>query len=134
MEINVTCSIPTNQRTFQDRVIGFNQSTNVSAPRDLLITMRRIFCREQCDQIWRKSPLRQNFDALYLVFGKFFYILWHNLYAIWRIFIVVNAQILNSYLAIWSLSGQSYKASTIVIYYSRVVPDLKIPHITTLEL
>ena len=31
-------------------------------------------------------------------------------------------------------SGQSYKASTIVIYYSRVVPDLKIPHITTLEL
>ena len=30
-------------------------------------------------------------------------------------------------------SGQSYKASTIVIYASRVVPDLKIPHITTLE-
>ena len=29
--------------------------------------------------------------------------------------------------------GQSYKASTIVIYASRVVPDLKIPHITTLE-
>ena len=29
--------------------------------------------------------------------------------------------------------GQSYKASTIVIYYSRVVPDLKIPHITTLD-
>ena len=31
-------------------------------------------------------------------------------------------------------SGQSFKASTIVIYDSRVVPDLKIPHITTLEL
>ena len=30
-------------------------------------------------------------------------------------------------------SGQSYKASTIVIYDSTVVPDLKIPHITTLE-
>ena len=30
-------------------------------------------------------------------------------------------------------SGQSYKASTIVIYDSRVVPDLKIPHIMTLE-
>ena len=30
-------------------------------------------------------------------------------------------------------SGQSYKASTIVIYDSRVVPDWKIPHITTLE-
>ena len=30
------------------------------------------------------------------------------------------------------ISGQSYKASTIVIYNSRVVPDLKIPHITTL--
>ena len=30
-------------------------------------------------------------------------------------------------------SGQSYKASTIVIYNCRVVPDWKIPHITTLE-
>ena len=30
-------------------------------------------------------------------------------------------------------SGQSCKASTIVIYDSRVVPDLKIPHIMTLE-
>ena len=29
--------------------------------------------------------------------------------------------------------GQSYKASTIVIYDSRVIPDLKIPHITTLD-
>ena len=31
-------------------------------------------------------------------------------------------------------SGQSYKAPTIVIYASRVVPDLKLPHTTTLEL
>ena len=31
------------------------------------------------------------------------------------------------------LCGQSYKTSTIVIYDSRVVPDLKLPHITTLE-
>ena len=30
-------------------------------------------------------------------------------------------------------SGQSYKAPTIVNYDSRVAPDLKIPHITTLE-
>ena len=30
--------------------------------------------------------------------------------------------------------GQSYKASMIVIYNSLVVPDLKISHITTLEL
>ena len=30
-------------------------------------------------------------------------------------------------------SGQSYKNSTIVIYDSRVVPDLKIPHIATLD-
>ena len=30
------------------------------------------------------------------------------------------------------LCGQSYKACTIVNYDSRVVPDLKIPHITTL--
>ena len=29
--------------------------------------------------------------------------------------------------------GQSHKASMIVIYDSRVVPDLKIPHITTLD-
>ena len=38
---------------------------------------------------------------------------------------------------IWNLfsnSGQSYKAFTIIIYDYRVVPDLKIPHITTLEL
>ena len=36
---------------------------------------------------------------------------------------------------IWTaeLSGQSYKAPTVVIYDSRVVPDLKLPHITTLE-
>ena len=31
------------------------------------------------------------------------------------------------------LCGQSYKASMIVNYDSRVIPDLKIPHITTLE-
>ena len=30
-------------------------------------------------------------------------------------------------------SGQSYEASMVVIYDSRVVPDLKIPHNTTLE-
>ena len=30
-------------------------------------------------------------------------------------------------------SGQSYKASTIVNYNSKVVPDWKIPHIMTLE-
>ena len=33
----------------------------------------------------------------------------------------------------FSPCGLSYKASTIVMYDSRVVPDLKIPHITTLE-
>ena len=32
------------------------------------------------------------------------------------------------------ICGQSYKASMIVIYDSRFVPDLKIPHITTLDL
>ena len=30
-------------------------------------------------------------------------------------------------------SGQSYNASTIIIYDSRVVPDLNLPHITTLD-
>ena len=29
--------------------------------------------------------------------------------------------------------GQSYKHFTLVNYYSRVVPDWKIPHFTTLE-
>ena len=33
-----------------------------------------------------------------------------------------------------AVCGQSYKHFTIVIYDSRVVPDWKIPHITTLEL
>ena len=32
-----------------------------------------------------------------------------------------------------SCCGQSYKASMIVNYDSRVIPDLKIPHIPTLE-
>ena len=32
-----------------------------------------------------------------------------------------------------AICGQSYKAPTIVIYNSRVVPDLKLPHFTTLE-
>ena len=32
------------------------------------------------------------------------------------------------------ISGQSYKASTIVIYDNRVVLDLNLPHITTLDL
>ena len=31
-------------------------------------------------------------------------------------------------------SGQSYKGSTIINYDSRVVPDLKIPQFSTLEL
>ena len=31
------------------------------------------------------------------------------------------------------ISSQSYKASTIINYNSRVVPDWKIPHILTLE-
>ena len=34
---------------------------------------------------------------------------------------------------IYKIRGQSYKASTILIYDSRVVPDLKIPHITNLD-
>ena len=33
----------------------------------------------------------------------------------------------------FAFSGQSFKGLTIVNYNSRVIPDLKIPHITTLE-
>ena len=32
-----------------------------------------------------------------------------------------------------NISGQSYKHFTIVNYDSRVIPDLKLPHIMTLE-
>ena len=31
------------------------------------------------------------------------------------------------------INKKSYKASTIVIYDSKVIPDLKIPHITTVD-
>ena len=37
------------------------------------------------------------------------------------------------YTGISTSCGQSYKQFTIVIYESRVVPDLKIPHIMTLD-
>ena len=38
-----------------------------------------------------------------------------------------------SYRIATSTCGQSYKQFTLVNYNSRVVPDLKTPHITTLE-
>ena len=48
----------------------------------------------------------------------------------YAIYVGLNEPLLS---VILETSGQSYKASMIVIYNSRVVPDLKIPHITTLE-
>ena len=39
---------------------------------------------------------------------------------------------IGSTMLVTKISGQAYKGSTIVNYDSRVVPDLKIPHITTL--
>ena len=50
-------------------------------------------------------------------------------YAIGQIVIALDGQKLKQNLAI---SGQSYKAPMIVIYDSRVIPDLKLPHIMTL--
>ena len=44
-----------------------------------------------------------------------------------------NLRLRSSNIGIYTTCGQSYKAPTIVIYDSRVVPDLKLPHITTLE-
>ena len=44
-----------------------------------------------------------------------------------------DVSIKSNFKIIVSIGDQSYKASTIVIYDSRVVPDLKIPHITTVE-
>ena len=66
---------------------------------------------------------------LYNISDKFVRLLWINSFTqiyLWP-FMAQNTDCLHL------LSGQSYKASTIVIYDSRVVPDLKIPHITTLE-
>ena len=40
---------------------------------------------------------------------------------------------LNTWRNVLVLSGQSYKHFTLVNYDSRVVPDLKLPHITILE-
>ena len=45
-----------------------------------------------------------------------------------------SKKIVDDWIQTSDLCGQSYKASTIVIYDSRVIPDLKIPHFTTLEL
>ena len=48
---------------------------------------------------------------------------WEEAFSVYPSVIIIHVHV----------SGQSYKASTIVIYDSRVVPDWKIPHITTLE-
>ena len=56
-------------------------------------------------EVW---PLCQNilrlwqFCMVFLVFGKILNLLWKKFHAIGQIFIVVNGQILKSYLAIWS--------------------------------
>ena len=48
--------------------------------------------------------------------------------------VVILSHDFNSLKVRWAndISGQSYKGSTIVNYNSRVIPDLKIPHIMTL--
>ena len=53
---------------------------------------------------------------------------WPLLMLICNILVVVA-----TYERIRATSGQSYKASMIIIYDSRVIPDLKIPHTTTLD-
>ena len=47
---------------------------------------------------------------------------------------LTNAEIENLSQQICNICGKSFKASMIVIYNSRVIPDLKIPHILTLDL
>ena len=49
--------------------------------------------------------------------------------ALWATFVKLNWAIFYS-----NISGQSYKQFTLVNYDPRGIPDLKIPHITTLEL
>ena len=91
---------------------------------------------------------------VYLVLGKVFISLWHNLYAFGQIFVAVNGQILKTqsgHLVTLSLylpgfsskyangkvfvtaSGQSYKASTLENYNSRVVSISNLLVIMTLQ-
>ena len=66
-------------------------------------------CESQCDQIceilafWNNKIKAGKTLMLYLVFGKILNLLWQKCYAIGQISVVVNCQILHSYLAIWSL-------------------------------
>ena len=53
---------------------------------------------------------------VYLVFGKILNLLWQK-YDIWRIFIVTNGQILNSFRATWSL--------WMLLFHSRKSDDFK---------
>ena len=46
---------------------------------------------------------------------------------------MININFADDWIQTADLCGQSYKHFTLVNYDSRVVPDLKIPHITTLE-
>ena len=83
-----------------------------------------------------KAKAKQNYTLELLIALEMVYScclsLWGNLYVLdfhQKTFITSAAE-RNSLL---STCGQSYKSSTIVFYDSRVVPDLNIPHIMTLD-
>ena len=66
-----------------------------------LIIQGKNVCRigpEQCDQIWRNSPLWQKFEDLFLVPQNFKFLT----FSILLHFIVTNGQILKQNLTIWS--------------------------------
>ena len=56
---------------------------------------------DEISTLWQKKVFGEFFWIAYLVFGKLLYQLW-NFYATGQIFIVVNGQILNKNMAIWS--------------------------------
>ena len=59
-----------------------------------------------CDQIWPNfaALLKINFWRVYVVFGKFFNLLWLIIYAIGQILIALNGQILKGLFShLWSL-------------------------------
>ena len=64
-----------------------------------MLVKRGHFELAQCDQIWRNSATLANMFnifKIYLVLGKVFNSLWHNLYAFGQLFIAVNGQILKT--------------------------------------
>ena len=95
-----------------------------------LVTLPRLFFY-QCDHIWQNFAtlanilrLWQHFDGSFSIWQKFVLIL-AKFYAIGQIFIIVNGQIINSNLAIWSLCRLSRLLSRHLYRYLNKKPKNK---------